>query len=962
MCCLQAINLYEIKFLKCTLYTYVQFCYLSETKNEKITSFNFALLSCSYSQKHDKMKLKYIFSILLILCITIRSGAISTSASQTDSIDIGMGLLKFSTPAFKLELLKSSQTVAGLHPLTEPAFDFAPGESLSQRNKAGLYHLGDINFRMRTDGHDKWTNCSSAASEKTVMEISSDNAIVLAASDLSALFPDDLPLKVTRYWEKDGDNIVLRFHLKNISKQNIEIGALGIPMIFNNNLTDKTLDEAHAENVFYDPYIGLDAGYLQVVRLKGSGQVLLVVPEDHTPFEAWRPLLDDPTPRGITFEGYLEWMVHSKAYAENEWKDTEPWNNPTSETLKPGETRSYGVKFTLADSIHDIEKTLVANNLPVAIGIPGYVLPQDVKAELFLKYGQKIKSLKVEPKDALELIKQENTKNGWEKYSVQGKTWGRVRLTVTYSDGLWQTINYKVIKPEEQVVADNGHFLSTKQWFDQPNDLFHRSPSVITYDYEAKKQVTQDSRVWICGLSDEGGAGSWLNTIMKQLVQPNPEEVAKLEDFMQKTLWGGIQYNEGPLKYGVRKSMFYYEPDSMPSGTYSDTVDYKTWAAWNREHAETVERSYNYSHVAAAHWVMYRLARNYEGLVKQQTWDWYLMNAYHTAMAMTELAPYYAQFGQMEGSVYIHILDDLKAEGLWEYARKLEEKMKARTDHWASLNYPFGSEMPWDSTGQEEVYMWSEYFGYADKAETTLRAILAYMPTIPHWAYNGNARRYWDFLYGGKLSRIERQIHHYGSGLNAIPVLEEYRKMPHDLYLLRVGYGGLLGTLSNITQDGFAPCAFHSFPSALKNDGISGDYGPGFYGYAVNSSTFITNHNEFGWLAFGGNSNVVDGKVEVDITTAAKSRVYISPLKLWMNLDAGQFKSVTFDTVSGKVEFELEPANNYTPFAYLRLKDYENSQDRFALKGYKTNERGQVVIPLKENPLKVVLIKRNTKD
>ncbi|MCK3684832.1 DUF5695 domain-containing protein [Maribellus sp. YY47] len=900
------------------------------------------------------MKLKNILSILLLGNIALNAGATSSAISPSDSIDIGLGTLKFSTPAFQLELLKASQTVAGLHPAEEPNFDFTPGEWLPHRNKAGYYHLGDINFRIRTGSNQQWISYSSAASRKSVSEIKPDKTNVLAASDLSVLFPEDAPLKITRYWEKDGDNLVLRFELRNISKANVEIGALGIPVIFNNNHTHKTLDQAHAENVFFDPYIGMDAGYLQVIRLKGTGQVLLVLPYGDSPFEAYNPLLDDPTRRGITFEGFHEWMVHSKAYAENEWKEATPWNNPSSEILKPGKTKSYGLKFVLADSIHDIEKTLIKNNHPVAVGVPGYVLPQDVKAELFLKYDQKIKSLKVEPEGALELTKYTTTKNGWYKYVVHGLIWGRARLTITYKNGAEQTINYKVIKPEEQVVADNGHFLTTEQWFDEPNDPFHRSPSVITYDYETKQKVTQDSRAWICGLGDEGGSGSWLNAIMKQLVEPNKEEIAKLEDFMQQTIWGGLQYSDGPLKYGVRKSMFYYQPDSMPAGTYSEKVNYKTWAAWNKEHAASPGRSYNYPHVAAAHWVMYRLARNYQGLVKQQTWDWYLEHAYQTAMAMTELAPYYAQFGQMEGSIFIHILDDLKAEGMWEYARKLEEKMKARTEHWASLNYPFGSEMPWDSTGQEEVYMWSDYFGHDDKAETTLRAILAYMPTIPHWAYNGNARRYWDFLYGGKLSRIERQIHHYGSGLNAIPVLEEFRKMPEDLYLLRVGYGGLLGTLSNITEDGFAPAAFHSFPSTLKNDGISGDYGPGFYGYAVNSSTFLTKNDEFGWLAFGGNLTESEGEVKVELTTAAKSRVYISPLKLWLTLDAGQFKSVSLKPETGKVELELNPSNDFTFKAYLRVKSYDSGAT-VTINGYSENNRGQYEISLGQEPIRISL-------
>ena len=140
-------------------------------------------------------------------------------------------------------------------------------------------------------------------------------------------------------------------------------------------------------------------------------------------------------------------------------------------------------------------------------------------------------------------------------------------------------------------------------------------------------------------------------------------------------------------------------------------------------------------------------------------------------------------------------------------AADLEAEMKKRADHWRSLNYPFGSEMPWDSTGQEEVYMWTSYFGYADKADVTPNAILAYMPALPHWGYNGSARRYWDFVYGGKLARIERQLHHYGSGLNAIPVLLPIGIIRRFLPV-EVGYAGSMGPLANVTEDGFGPAAF----------------------------------------------------------------------------------------------------------------------------------------------------------
>jgi hypothetical protein len=398
--------------------------------------------------------------------------------------------------------------------------------------------------------------------------------------------------------------------------------------------------------------------------------------------------------------------------------------------------------------------------------------------------------------------------------------------------------------------------------------------------------------------------------------------------------------------YGVRKSLFYYEPTAMPDATYSASVRYGGWSSWNREHAATVGRSYNYPHVAAAHWVLYHLARNYSGLVTNHGWEWYLERAQQTALAMTRFAPDHAQFGQMEGTVFVLILLDLQREGWTTQAGDLEAAMRRRADHWRELGYPFGSEMPWDSTGQEEVYAWCRYFGYDEKALVTLNAILGYMPTVPHWGYNGSARRYWDFMYAGKLRRLERQLHHYGSGLNAIPVLTEFRSHPDDFHLLRVGYGGLMGAIANITEDGFGPSGFHAYPATLKTDGYSGDYGPGFFGHAVNAGTYVVNHPEFGWLAFGGNLTVSGDTVRVTPLDGARRRVYLAPLGLWLTLEAGQFESVEISPFA--VALLLAPANRHTPEARLRLQRAapEPGPRRVGPTEVYVMERGAYVIPL----------------
>ncbi|EHQ31095.1 DUF5695 domain-containing protein [Mucilaginibacter paludis] len=866
--------------------------------------------------------------------------------SKPATLGLEKGLLSFKTPAFRLQLVKASQTVATLQSNVDTVFDFTPHDRLKLRSGNHMYHLGDLNIRLREQGQTGWKSYSTASGRQEVSPISTGGKNVLAAADLTNTLPDGMPIRVERYWELVDGQLVLLFKLKNISNRVVELGSLGIPMIFNNILQGKTLEDAHATNVFYDPYIGKDAGYLQVTRLNGHGPVLLVLPFNKTPFEAYNPLLDDPTPRGIDFEGFYEWMVHSKAYAENDWSKAEPWNKPTAVSLNPGGTTEYGVKFILAASPQDIEPTLKVNNRPVAIGIPGYVLPMDVDAKLFLSYSKKVSALQVEPQGALTVKAVADGNATHQLYQVRGKIWGRARLTITYQDGLIQTVNYKVIKPEAEVLKDYGHFLTHEQWFENQSDPFGRDQSVISYDYESKKQVTQDSRAWIPGLSDEGGAGGWLGAVMKEVVQPDKAEIARLQVFVGHTMWGNIQHNEGEQKYGVKKSVFYYQPNEMPPGTYSDTINYKTWAAWDRKAANDVGRSYNYPHVAAAHWALYRLARYHTGLVTDKPWAWYLQNAFHTSMAMVQLAPYYAQYGQMEGTVFYLILMDLKAEGWQKEANELELAMKARADHWRTLLYPFGSEMPWDSTGQEEVYLWSDYFGYADKAATTINAIFAYMPTIPHWGYNGSARRYWDFLYGGKLSRIERQLHHYGSGLNAIPVLSAYRKKLGDLYMLRVGYGGLMGSIANITPDGFGPAAFHSFPSTLKIDGLSGDYGSNFFGYAVNSAVYLTHDADLGWLAFGGNLTQSGPWVNVAITNGSRSKIYIAPAALWLTLKAGTFSKIAYNTTTKKILVWLDRKYDDTPVAYLDVSQSPVKTGSYTVEKNIAKKRGAYVIPL----------------
>ncbi|MFC3579756.1 DUF5695 domain-containing protein [Sphingomonas hylomeconis] len=868
----------------------------------------------------------------------------------------------FTIGAFEAALRSDTQTLARLSPKTDPKFDFTPGGREAERQGDGYQHIGDLNIRLKSGAGD-WQDFASAHARKAIRVLPKGGRTI-AAADITASMGAGIPLKVERRWVDEKGVLALRFVLTNTSKAPVEVGALGLPMVFDNIISDRNLDQAHESASFVDPYIGRDAGYLQVTRLSGKGAALLVLPEKGTPLEAYRPNLEprdksavsiftDKSQRGQTSEGFYDWTVASKGFAEKEWRKAgEQWNAPTSFTIAPGASRAIGVRFVAAPSIRGIEATLTAQARPVAVGVPGYVVPTDLEASLFLKAPQKVRKIESYPAGALTVTAAGSAK-GWAKYNVRGVAWGQARLSITYADGSVQTVSYFVTKPLDQTMADLGRFATTKQFFDDKSDPFKRAPAILSYDREADKIITQEPRVWIAGMSDEGGGGAWVAAMIKQLDNPVPAEVAKLERVVNETVIGKLQVADGPTAGAVKKSIFYYEPSEFPA-YYDKASNWKSWTSWSKKDSGDLGRAYNYPHVAIGHWVLYRVARNHPGLVTQHDWRFYLGRAYQTTVAMMRDAPYYTQFGLMEGDVFVDILKDLKREKMTAEATEMERLMKGRADHWASLPYPFGSEMAWDSTGQPEVYAWLRYFGYQKQADQTREVILGYDPTIPSWGYNGNARRYWDFLYGGKYPRIERQIHHYGSALNAVPLFDAYRANPADAHLLRVAYGGLMGGITNIDQNGFSSAAFHSWPDMMSWDPYTGDYGMGFFGHAYAAATYVVQDPQFGWISYGGNLRQTGGQITVTPKDGARSRLFVAPAGTWITLASGKISSASYTPTSGRITLTLDPATAATPVARVSVETTIQGGRQYTI-GSGTAERGAKAIPLGAAPTTVEL-------
>lgn len=173
-------------------------------------------------------------------------------------------------------------------------------------------------------------------------------------------------------------------------------------------------------------------------------------------------------------------------------------------------------------------------------------------------------------------------------------------------------------------------------------------------------------------------------------------------------------------------------------------------------------------------------------------------------------------------------------------------------------------------------------------------------------------------------------LHHYGSSLNSLPLLDNFlHSNPpptskadsatpatpaahasfHDL---RIGYGGHMGVLTNIHRDGFGSMGFHAWPETLAWDGYSGDFGAGYLGHVVGSVCVLVLHERLGWLGFGGDvveeeeiqegeegggggGGIVGGvKVKVQPKDTVRRKIYVASMGAKVEISAGVIREFVY--------------------------------------------------------------------
>jgi hypothetical protein len=125
---------------------------------------------------------------------------------------------------------------------------------------------------------------------------------------------------------------------------------------------------------------------------------------------------------------------------------------------------------------------------------------------------------------------------------------------------------------------------------------------------------------------------------------------------------------------------------------------------------------------------------------------------------------------------------------------------------------------------------------------------------------------------------------------------------------------------------------FHAYPHIMEHDPYSGDYGLGFFGSSLEASATLV-MDPLGALCYLCDLSVggePPSSYKVMPRDAYRQRVYLEPLGVYIQADAGNFESVTLDTAARTIHVAfVDPAS--TPagtqsYDMLRLRCDKVSQ------------------------------------
>lgn len=509
----------------------------------------------------------------------------------------------------------------------------------------------------------------------------------------------------TRYTLARGLALIVRFVLsgeglrfdvdiENARGVAIEFGDLAVPLPVNELQASGGKDPA---GLLKHSFVSGHGSHIFWQRKDVATPWLAMFPQPGTALEYW----DTPRGKGTPFCVYF----NAACAVEEVRKAGSRWRLPASiRSVPAGETLRQGAHFELVEGYDDMRRAIADHGLVDVEVIPGMTVPSDL--EVTLSLGSRIPVARLDAEHPGETrIEAAGMRAGRQLYRVAFSRLGENQLTLVQTDGSRTTLEFFATEPVETLIAKRGAFIAAHQhndpakWYNGLLGEWAMDSEVLLGpdNYDRIKgwriyEVTCDDP----GLSKPAFLG------LKLAEYPVQAEVDALDRYIAHFVWGGLQQTtEEPYPYGI-----YGILDWKRNRESDDPGDKGRKHLW---------RPYDYPHIVAMYFGMYRAARHHPGIATRMAPLDYLQRAFGTARAMftvpDELVGWDAwNIGYYNEIVLTDLIEALDAEGLAAEAREIRSFWEKKVHHFVEeVEDLFVSEYAFDSTGFESTQAMARY-------------------------------------------------------------------------------------------------------------------------------------------------------------------------------------------------------------------------------------------------------------
>ncbi len=765
---------------------------------------------------------------------------------------------------------------------------------------------------------------------------------------LSAPAPD---LEVSQSFKLDDEALDWTITLVNDSARLVEIGDLAVPLPFAERTPGR--GEIYTRKLIRHSLIAGHGSWVYWQRAGGDGPYLVMMPMGRTGFEYFDNSAGRP-PGGPGFFGTFTPYVHAKVSETSAIAAGGNWRLPLT-GLKlaskgsAGDRAVYSFRFQWARDFADVREMLYRQNKFDTVIVPGMTIPIDLPAMISLRTLNRIDSIQAEHPGATRIEPLGRKGQGASVFRVSFSRLGENVLTVRYGGDLWTSLEFFVTEPLETVIRKRATFLVDRQQHKDPSKWYYGSYG----DWDQKNQILRGPEdrdglsTWLTDACDDAGNARPAFIASKNVFFPDRKEIASVETYISKYLWGGMQMtDQEKYPYGI-----YGIPNFKVNRESPDP---------GRNGRAHLWRIYDYPHIIMLYYRMYQIASFYPEMVKYLDAARYLERAYRTAVAYWTV-PFETEkwsadsVGTMNEAFIPELIRTLEDEGKKEWADTLRRYWEGKVDHF--INHTpnlYGSEFAFDSTGFESTGAFAAYAmdhvlrpgqeAPAALAENDFRRRVTYDAALRFMNFQlllNMCDRGWlettyyqlGSDYRGTLSYLLSYMSQMG-GWSILDYALRFGKDPTDY--LRLGYASSLSSWA-LENSGTAASAHGYWFPARENDGATGggfvpeamgrgwigkqiargawyysaEEDVGYCGALRTHATIVADDPVFGEIVYGGLLTRRGTTIEVIPRDGLRVRFHVirGDERFHMILDhdgLAREQPVAVDDGLGRIEFSLE--------------------------------------------------------